>query len=280
MTGEKQSTSRKARNDNAPPPPSRTLLADLLMGLRFYSRLPTGSSPHESPTLNRMAPALPFVSVIIGLVPALILSICTLAGAPPLFAAGLAIAASALVTGAMAEDAIADAADGLFGGRTPERRLEILKDSRHGTFGVTALVLFILLRVAGFGAIAESNAYAAGAFWLGITLLARSGALWLPYRLGPARTDGAAAAAGQINLVNLSAGAGFAVLIGLLLIGPFTSFLTYLITLCVLAAITYGWTRLCKQLVGGQTGDLIGALQALLEIAALSTLMLRAGAVF
>ncbi|MGH2588616.1 MAG: adenosylcobinamide-GDP ribazoletransferase [Dehalococcoidia bacterium] len=60
----------------------------------------------------------------------------------------LVIAANAVITGALHLDGLADTADGLFGGHTPERRLEIMRDSRTGTFGVVAVVLVLLLSYA------------------------------------------------------------------------------------------------------------------------------------
>src|SRR5690242_10948496 len=108
------------------------------MGVRFYSRLPTGAVPHRRPELNRMAMALPLASLVIALGPALLLLALEWLSVPHLFAAAICVAALVTVTGAMSEDALADAADGLFGGHTIEERLAIMKDSRHGTFGVCA----------------------------------------------------------------------------------------------------------------------------------------------
>ena len=62
----------------------------------------------------------------------------------------MALAAGVIVTGALHEDGLADSADGLWGGWTRERRLEIMKDSRIGTYGVLALALSLLLHVFGY----------------------------------------------------------------------------------------------------------------------------------
>ena len=102
------------------------LKADFMMALRFFSRLPTGDSPHQVPDLGRIAMALPLASVAIGIGPVLLLIGGALVGLPSYFVAALAVAAMVIASGAMAEDAIADAADGLFGGHTTERRLEIM----------------------------------------------------------------------------------------------------------------------------------------------------------
>jgi len=178
-----------------------------------------------------------------------------------------------IASGAMAEDALADAADGLFGGHSVERRLEIMKDSRHGTYGVAALCLFLLLRVAALGAVAAINPLAAGAIWLAASIVGRSGALWVAVALPPARTDGASAAAGQVPAHGFAVGAGFAVVLLFLLAGPATSLAGLGVALLLAVAVIGGWTALCRRLVGGQTGDLIGALGALVEIAVLAGLL-------
>lgn len=247
------------------------------MCLRFYSRLPSGESAHQTPSLTRMAPALPFASLLIGVGPALLLFVGTVIGLPPLFAAALALALSALITGAMAEDALADAADGLFGGQTIARRLEILKDSRHGTYGVTALVLFLVLRVTALGALVTVSPFAAACVWLAASISARSGALWLTLKLPTARPDGVSASTGQVSRNSFIAGAVFALLFAFILAAPFTSIAGFIAALALQVLVSLGWARLCARLVGGQTGDLIGALQGLLEIAALSAFIIFVG---
>jgi adenosylcobinamide-GDP ribazoletransferase len=246
---------------------------DFIMALRFFSRLPSGHSPHRKPELARIAMALPLASLAIGLGPALLLIGGTLVGLPSYFAAALAVAAMVIASGAMAEDALADAADGLFGGHSIERRLEIMKDSRHGTYGVAALSLFILMRVTALGALAAINPLAAGAVWLAANIAGRSGGLWLAAALAPARTDGAAATAGQLPGRNFAVGAVFAALLFFLLAGPATSLVALMVAAVVAVAVIAGWTALCRRLVGGQTGDLIGALGALVEIGVLAALM-------
>lgn len=240
------------------------------MGLRFYSRLPTGGMEHEKPDLSRMAPALPFASFFIGIGPALVILLGAALGMPPLFISALGVGAFVLVTGAMAEDALADSADGLFGGQTIERRLEILRDSRHGTYGVCVLVLFLLLRVAALSALITSSPLAAAGVWMAATILARSGALWLTMRLPPARHDGISAAAGSVEKLPFYIGVGFAIIASFIFAAPFAGIVGFGTGIVAAGLVIVGWTRFCGKMVGGQTGDLIGALQALLEIVALS----------
>lgn len=249
------------------------LTDDLVMALRFFSRLPTGSSPHQRPDLGRMAMALPLASVVIGAGPALLLIGAVLVGMPEFFAAAMAVAAMVMASGAMAEDALADTADGLFGGQDSERRLAIMKDSRHGTFGVAALTLFLILRVTALGAIALIHPLAAAAVWLAAGVIGRSGSLWLAVTLPPARADGAAATAGRLPRSQFAIGAVFALILLFVLGGPPTSVVALAVALVFSVLVIAGWVALCRRMVGGQTGDLIGALGALLEIAVLTALL-------
>ncbi|WEK02739.1 MAG: adenosylcobinamide-GDP ribazoletransferase [Candidatus Devosia phytovorans] len=249
------------------------LWGDFIMALRFFSRLPTGRSPHVRPDLGRMAMVLPLASLVIGLGPALVLVGGVWIGLPGYFAATLAVGAMAVVSGAMAEDALADAMDGLFGGHCVERRLEIMKDSRHGTYGVTALALFILLRVMALGAIAAVNPLAAGAEWLAANIVGRSAAMGLAVVLPPARRDGASATAGRVPGRSFAVGAGFAAVLLFVLGVPATSVAGMIAALLVAVVVVVGWTLLCRKLVGGQSGDLIGAAGALCEIGVLTALL-------
>jgi adenosylcobinamide-GDP ribazoletransferase len=246
---------------------------NFIMALRLFSRLPTGASPHQAPDLQRIAMALPFASLAIGMGPALLLAAGAMVGLPPLFAATLAVAASIAVTGAMAEDALADAMDGLFGGSTPARRLEIMKDSRHGSYGVAGLCLSIVLRVTALGALVAVHPLAGAGAWLAASIAGRSVGLWLAVVLPPARADGLAAAAGRLGHRYFVVGLVFAGLLTFVLAAPVTSLVAVGLAMLVGAAVIAVWTGVCRRKVGGQTGDLIGAGGALAEIAVLGVLL-------
>lgn len=111
----------------------------------FLTRLPGGAHPETDRELGRSVPWFPVVGAVVGAVSG---------GAywglhGPLggtLAAVLAVAAGVIATGGFHEDGLADTADSL-GGTSRARRLEIMKDSRLGAFGVLALVLSTLVRV-------------------------------------------------------------------------------------------------------------------------------------
>jgi adenosylcobinamide-GDP ribazoletransferase len=119
-----------------------------LCAVQFLTRLPAPSfADFEPDWITRSARYFPLVGILVGGVCALVLLAAgqLWSGALP---ALLAIAAGVLITGGFHEDGLADTADGLGGGQTPARRLEIMKDSRVGTYGVLALGLVLAIKVA------------------------------------------------------------------------------------------------------------------------------------
>ncbi|MCX7803722.1 MAG: adenosylcobinamide-GDP ribazoletransferase [Planctomycetota bacterium] len=112
--------------------------------------------------LARSVPAFPLVGALVG-------GLCVAAGwgalaiLPPAAAAVAAVAALAAVSGALHLDGLADSADGLFGPRTRERALEIMKDSRIGAMGATALVFVLAAKIAGLASL-DKSAFLQAAF--------------------------------------------------------------------------------------------------------------------
>jgi len=269
------------RNDNrgdAPPEKSNTSIADaILMGLRFYSRLPTGQHGHDKFDFPAMVRPLAIPSLIIGAVPAFVLLLLSVFGTPPLFAAAIAVGLSALITGAMAEDAFADAMDGLFGGQTIQQKLDIMHDSRHGTYGTLGIIIPFMLRVTCLGAMTAVAPVAAAAIWLGAGVLARSGSTWIAHQLPPARADGISAKAGSLPALSCYIGIGLAVAISFVLMVPLGGLGRWIVGLAFAAIAIILWRRLLVKMIGGQTGDTIGGAQLLLEIAILSSFMVGMG---
>lgn len=252
--------------------------------VRFWSRLPVPALPGESdihalPDFRVMPRALPFAGLVIALPAALVVLLAGLARLDGLVAAALGMTTLALTTGAFHEDGLADSIDGLFGGQTPERRLEIMKDSRVGSYGAVAIGLSLLLRasliamIAGrLGAIAAAAAMLIAAPW------SRAEGLLLLALEPPARRSGASAAVGtpsrptaQIALA-ISAMLAFAIALTakLPLIGV-------ALGLGLAHGAALGLRRLARRLIGGQTGDIVGAVQQLGEIAIYLGLALAVG---
>lgn len=257
------------------------LLEDLLVCLRFWSRLPTPvlareTEPHGFPDFARVTRMLPVAGAIIGAVGAAVFLAARGLGLPSTLAAGLALAALVIATGAFHEDGLADSADGLGGGYTRQRKLEIMKDSRIGTFGGAALVLSLGLRWqalvaldAVFGAAGAATAIVAAGG------LSRMAGLIPAVALEPARAEGAAQAAGAPGPRAFVMGLTLAVALA---IGPMAAFADLgRIAIAVVAAfIAAGvMTLIARRQIGGQTGDIAGASQQLAEIAFLIALAAR-----
>jgi adenosylcobinamide-GDP ribazoletransferase len=244
---------------------------DLKIGFIFLTRLPLAHQmPIAKGELSQALWTAPVVGAAVGLLGAAVYGLAQALYLPPLPAAVLAIAATLAVTGGLHEDGLADVADGFGGGATRERKLEIMHDSRIGTFGVCALILSFMLRVAALTNLGDPGLVAA-------VLVAAHAAGRAPLaafmRLIPAaRTDGMSADAGRPSQGSAMA----AVLLGLVLLLIGLGFATGVVAVVLLAAGFGCMAWLCKKQIGGQTGDVLGALEQtvvlLVAAAAASTL--------
>ncbi|TNC11099.1 adenosylcobinamide-GDP ribazoletransferase [Methylobacterium terricola] len=270
-------------DDAFEPPPPRSgpwpPLADLAACLRFYSRLPVPALPgetdrHAAPDFRTVPRMLPLAGLVIGLPGAVALASALALGLGPFLAATLALTFATLATGALHEDGLADVADGFGGGLTAARRLEIMRDSRIGAYGAAALILSYALRIGALATLADRLGWRVAVVFLAAAALSRTAALWPLCRLPPARPDGAAHAVGRPTgrthataWVLCLAVLALAGLLGLPWLG---------LCLAGLLAFVAAWTltRMAARLVGGQTGDVIGASQQMAEIAALLALVI------
>ncbi len=257
----------------------RAAAVDLAQALRFYSRLPVPVLPfednaHALPDFPRLARVLPLAGLLLGALPALALAGAHLLALGPWLSAILAVATATVTTGAFHEDGLADTADS-FGGSTRERRLEIMRDSRIGSFGASALILALLLRIAALANVTIIAGWTAGFLALLIAAsLSRTAGLMLLVFLPPARVDGAAYAVGQPSRESFWLAAGLAALIAVFL-GLAGGFPPSGIALMIILSGFVGWgfVRLAAAHLGGQTGDVAGATQQVAEIAAMIGLL-------
>ena len=129
------------------------------VAVQMMTRVPVRFA--EAPSARELAAAaawFPLVGAAVGGVAAAAHWALVRAHVPSL-APWAALAAAVVMTGAFHEDGLADSADGLFGGHDRARRLEIMRDSRVGTYGVVALVLVLGAQVTAVGALAPSLAW-------------------------------------------------------------------------------------------------------------------------
>lgn len=134
----------------------------LRAALAFFTRLPTGSAPLP-PTFRGVAAWLPVVGLIVGLIVALAVALtATVLPAPLCGVVGCLVWVA--VTGGLHLDGVADCGDGLLVETSPARRLEIMKDSRLGTFGGTALFFALAFKAASLASLASVFTVSPGEF--------------------------------------------------------------------------------------------------------------------
>lgn len=225
-------------------------------------------------TISRAVRAFPLAGLIVAAIPALVLVV--LQSGDPLLVSLLALALLTLLTGALHEDGLADAADGLGGGRDKEHALHIMKDSRVGAYGVVALVLTFALRAAALAALFRQDAVTAALGVLAVAAVSRALMVAHWRALPSAREGGVAAGAGfpEDGARNVALFTGAAV--ALVLLVPVLGLPKVLLALVAAALAGFGFTRFVARKLGGHTGDTIGATQQLSEIAMLATLALAA----
>lgn len=256
------------------------VLPDVPAALRFLTRLPVPRLAHEGsvdgpPDIERLGPAFPLAAALIGLTGALALLIGHGLNFGDFISATLAVGVLAIVTGALHEDGLADTADGL-GGMNIPRRLEIMKDSAIGPFGVVALILGFALRIGALAALASLSVLGAACAIIAAASVSRLSALWILHALPPARPTGLSSSAGRPSRNTMQKAAGIAAVIACTTVIPSFGILSLLAGFLLGIVALFGLTRLADAQFGGQTGDVAGAAVAVVEIAFLLGLLIFA----
>lgn len=240
---------------------------DIKLALVFLTRLPVKLGFEvEERALQRAFRAFPIIGVLIGALSGLVLLIATQAGMPLVLAATLGILAGVLLTGALHEDGLADVADGFGGGQTVQEKLEIMRDSRIGTYGVIAIAFSLILRIGALASFADWMT-AMGAL-IAAASLSRIAPLIVVSQLNPARTDGLAAQSSSPPRNIWVQGLILAICLFLMAV-PFHM---ALIVLIVSALALWGFIKLAQRQIGGHSGDVCGAAQQVVEIVCLISL--------
>lgn len=227
----------------------------------FLTRVPVGDGSH--PDVDGAPAWFPLVGALVGAVcGAVFAGGSWLVG--PFPAAALAVSVGALITGAFHQDGLADAADSFGGGWTVAQRLEIFKDSRHGTYGVTTLILVIAMQIAALSALGQRAGFVA---LVAAHILGRCGAVGLMLTMPSVRPDGLGARYGaQLPKARAACGMLAACAIVLLTAGPPG---LVLIAAALAAAAAVAWLSWRK--IGGIVGDVLGAAEQIAETAVLLT---------
>ena len=262
-------------NDMSSPPSENTWkirpFAETVAALRFLTRLPIPFvRTLDLPPLAEAMRFFPLAGAIIGAIISAVLIGANMLGVPSLLAAALALAVGVLITGALHEDGLADVADGFGGGRTREVRLEIMRDSRIGTYGTIALCLTFIARAAIYETLSGAQPLTVLALLVGAAAFSRSLIVDLLWATRPARSDGLSVYAGRPGkrsaLFSLLTGGIGAAIAGGLVLSPEIAVIAIIAAGIVLA----GMRALAMRQIGGQTGDVCGAVQVLTELAMLT----------
>jgi adenosylcobinamide-GDP ribazoletransferase len=242
------------------------LAADLRISILFCTRLPLAHANSRVPVpigggdVARASWAMPIAGALVGGIGALVYGAGYRLGLPALPAAALALAATVATTGCLHEDGLADTADGFGGGKDREHKLAIMRDSRLGTYGACALAISFLLRWSALAAIADPLSVAMAL----VAAHASARAALPPFMclVRPARSDGLSAQVGRPPWQSAAVAAllgALALLIGLGPIGALAG-----LVLLASASVLMAWWSMRE--IGGQTGDVVGALEQMNEI--------------
>jgi adenosylcobinamide-GDP ribazoletransferase len=238
----------------------RGLSEELVVAFQFLTRLPMPSTAFEADSLSRAVKFFPLVGLVVGSGAALLQHVLTPHLNRPITAMAV-LAYLVLVTGCLHEDGLADTADGFGGGWKKEQILAILKDSRIGSYGATALVLSLLGRYLLLASLPIEHF---AAYVISAHVLCRWSSLPLSYFLRPARQqEGQGARIARLtSLPSLLFGSAFS--IAVVVFALRWSAVAPLLTTAI-AVVLSGWIYFRK--IGGVTGDCFGATNQLAEIA-------------
>jgi adenosylcobinamide-GDP ribazoletransferase len=239
------------------------LFGGFAAAMAFFTCLPIDLGVRGRWRLADAAWAFPLVGAGIGAVAALAFLLAQLLGLGSWPAGLLAVFAAVVTSGALHEDGLADTADGLFGGHDREAKLAIMRDSRQGSFGVLAIVLSVLFRASALAAIGD--VIHAGLALIAAHAASRAALPVVMWALAPARADGLGATAGNPGTAGMAAAATIGAAVALTALGPVRG----LTSLGVAGLAIFAITRVAQRQVGGYTGDVLGAVQQVGEIAVL-----------
>jgi adenosylcobinamide-GDP ribazoletransferase len=230
-----------------------------LLAVGFFTRIPVPTfTAFQESDLNHSSKYFPLVGIIVGLTGASIFWLCDLL-LPLEVAVLLSMASTILLTGAFHEDGLADAADGLGGGWTKEQVLTIMMDSRIGSYGAVALLLVLVTK---YQALSYQMVTLMPLFMVAGHALSRLCAVFVMFTQSYVKFEGKAKPlATQLDVKDLVIAAFFGLF-------PMTFFPPqYLFALVPVAVVWLWFSAKIKTRIGGYTGDCLGAMQQLTEVA-------------
>src|SRR6266581_3601154 len=246
--------------------------AEFVAAVRFLTVLPVPGSTQvfdKDEVTPRLVIGCEYFPLV-GLLLALLLWLLVLILAPlvpQLVLAALLVAMLVVLTGGLHLDGLMDSCDGLFGGSTRERKLEIMRDSRVGSFGVLGGACVLLLKFALFASVSRHALPLA----LLVALPSARWAMVLALRVFPsAIATGLGATFHQATTTEGFVLAGLVALAIVLVAGQFTGLMVWVMVTVTALALGFWITRS----IGGLTGDNYGAIEEVVEVVALLVLVI------
>ncbi|MFC5477227.1 adenosylcobinamide-GDP ribazoletransferase [Massilia suwonensis] len=236
------------------------------IALQFFTRLPIPRWVGFQPDwLHQSSRYFPLVGCVVAAVAAAVYFLAALVLPAPV-AAVLSTAASIYITGAFHEDGFADTCDGFGGGLNPERVLEIMKDSRVGAYGAIGIACMLGLKCTALAMLPPGSAIAALFLAHPLSRLAATSLIW---RMDYARAEGKAKPmAQQMQTSEFVIAACTALLPAVLLLHVGALSPAALGASLLTASLAALWlARMFQRRIGGYTGDCLGAVQQLAEVA-------------
>ena len=229
-----------------------------LTAVIFFTRIPVRLNNFDEADLNKSTRFFPLIGILVGIVGALVFWLSDIL-LPLEIAVLLSMVATVLLTGAFHEDGLADAIDGLGGGWTKEQVLTIMVDSRIGSYGAIGLILALLTK---YQALSYQVATLIPASIVAGHALSRLCAVLVMFTQNYVKTEGKSKPlATQLNMTELV----IATVFGLL---PLMFLEMKSLLALVPVSLTWLWfSAKIKKRIGGYTGDCLGAMQQLTEIA-------------
>ena len=233
------------------------------LAVQFLTRIPMGNIEFTPERMNASVRYYAFVGAMIGMLGAGVFWAAQLL-LPTMLAVILSVAATLLITGAFHEDGLADTFDGIGGGVTRERSLEIMRDSRIGVYGMAALAIVLLLKITALSFLPEIFVFAALVAGHG---LSRFSSVMVIATSKYVRDEGTGKpVAGDISRSNLAV----TILTAIAIVALWAVFLPLTAIAAGLGALVFGHLAIrmvFEKKLGGYTGDTLGAVQQVSEVA-------------
>jgi adenosylcobinamide-GDP ribazoletransferase len=235
------------------------VLQDLVLAFRFLTRIPLPGKAHGPGAVSGSAKFFPIVGLVVALGAIGLRRVLSGHLAPPIVAA-LVLAYLVVITGGFHEDGLADAADGFGGGWSKEKILEIMRDSRIGSFGALAIGLSLLIR---HSLLTNLRTDKFSTYIIVAHVLCRWTTLPLSFFMHPARAEGQGAGVAQRT-------SAWSLILGTLMafvICYVVMHLAFWVPLAAAMFVTLITALYYQSQIGGITGDCFGATNQLTEIA-------------